>query len=63
MDVVKCFVDFMMGDVWNSLDGFCIFHEVHSLKKKKKDICLQNAHYKQKLCKGLDPESKRVTTL
>ena len=36
MDAVKCFVDFMMGDVWNSLDGFCIFHEVHSLKKKKK---------------------------
>ena len=63
MHVVKRLADFMMGDIWNSLDGFCIFREVRSFKKKKpKDICLHNAHYKQKLCKRLDPEGKRVTT-
>ena len=34
MHVVKRLVDFMMGDIWNSLDGFFIFCEVRSFKKK-----------------------------
>ena len=38
MHVVKRLADFMMGDIWNSLDGFCIFREVRSFKKKKQKI-------------------------